>query len=219
MDDYIADVVIPARNEQDTIRDIVDIFSSHPSIGNVIVGIDADTTDSTIGLLFRTTAQMVFGERGKGQIVTKCLKAVETPYVLFCDADITGLTTDHVGLLVAEATVDSAWDLGDPVMTVGVPEIPANLPTDRLWAWPWVSGQRCVPTRLVRPLRLHGYLMETQINAAARHASMPVRFEWLRGVKSEYKMTERRLDEMQRDAVWGREHGVLLWLSRKVPLH
>jgi hypothetical protein len=145
--------------------------------------------------------------QGKGQCVEIGLSMVKTPYVIFCDADITGLREEHVGLLLSEALIDEAAE--HPTMTVGVPELPANLPTERLWAWPWVSGERCVPTRLVRPLTLHGYLMETQINAAAKHAGMALRFEWLRGVVSPYEMTDKRLEEMKRDAIWGREHGVV----------
>ena len=206
MNDVI-DVIIPARNEQDNILSLVREFEWHPAIGTVIVGIDADTTDNTVGVLFSTTATLLFGARGKGQVVSRCLQIATSPYVLFCDADVKGLTQVHIDLLIANAIFDDAGE--HPVVTIGVPDVPENYPTDRLWAWPWVSGQRCVPRRLVNMLNLHGYLMEAQINAATKHAAMPINFEWLTGLKSEYKMTDKRLAEMQRDADYGRRHGIL----------
>jgi glycosyltransferase involved in cell wall biosynthesis len=201
------DVVIPARNEQDTIGPIVDTFISHPAIDKVIVVVDADTVDDTAvmagskrfpnGWVINNVA------RGKGQCVMAGLMDVRTDYVVFCDADVTGLTYDHVSLLVADAII------GGDALTIGVPDVPNNYPTERIWAWPWVSGQRCVPTKLVRPLELHGYLMEVQINAAARWAGLPVCMEWLRGLKSKYQITDVRIREMERDHKWGREKGIV----------
>jgi len=206
------DVVIPARNEQGTISDILTVLSGHPAIGSIIVGIDADSIDNTETLLIQKWCHLpnlflTFGEKGKGQVVKKCLNLVMSPSVMFCDADITGLTYDHVSELLADTVIDD--DANHAGMTIGVPDFPPNYPRQRMWAWPWVSGQRVVPTALVRPLNLHGYLMEVQINTAVKHASLPLHFVWLEGVKSKYQMSELRVNEMQRDAQWGREHGVL----------
>jgi glycosyltransferase involved in cell wall biosynthesis len=203
------DVVIPARNEQDTIGVVVSVFKAHPAIGKVIVVVDRDTADDTAILAVNAVADNRHGwvltpeARGKGQCVREGLKQVVSKYVVFCDADVRGLTYDHVSLLIGNAVLD------EPYVTIGVPDIPSNYPTERLWAWPWVSGQRCVPTALVRPLYLHGYLMETQINAAAKHTGLPLNFEWLKGLQSSYYMSERRIREMMEDAEWGHKHGIL----------
>jgi glycosyltransferase involved in cell wall biosynthesis len=204
------DVVIPARNEQDTIGRIVSVFKTHPAIGRVIVVVDSDTSDDTAilaaGAIGTWNEGWVITEagRGKGQCVRRGLEEVTTDYVIFCDADVEGLTANHVSLLLLEAVMDTN------AMTIGVPDVPSNCPIERIWAWPWVSGQRCVPTALVSPLFLHGYLMETQINQAARYASVGVHFEWLRGLKSRYYMSARRISEMERDFHFGKEHGILL---------
>jgi len=203
------DVVIPARNEAGSIGRILSVFKLHPGIGTVIVTVDADTTDDTAQVARECLddTDMVLDMhkyRGKGQCVTYGLRHVSTEYVVFCDADITGLDVDHISLLIHNATI------GEYGMTIGVPEVAANLPTERIWAWRWVSGQRCVPTILVRRLKLHGYLMETQLNHAARFAEMPVTFAWLRGLHSAYNMTDRRIQEMERDAAYGKAHGILL---------
>lgn len=201
------DVVIPARNAALTLASVVRPFVFHPAIGRVIV------VSNPPDLMHHAALHEFDGDKnlivvnamcdGKGQAVKTGLDYVTTSHVVLCDADISGLTEDHVGLLISDAVLE------EDSMLVGVCEPPNNLPERRLWSWPWVSGERCVPTRLLSPLRLHGYLMETQINYAASHARFPVRFERLQGAYSPYKMTEERIAAMEGDAVWGKRHGIL----------
>ena len=205
----IVDVVIPARDEQETIGAVISTLKLHPAIGQVIVVIDKETTDDTAWIAVNAVSDNRDGwvltpnAHGKGQCVRAGLAEVKTDHVLFCDADIKGLTYDHISLLLCNAIA------GKDCMTIGVPDVPSNYPTDKLWAWRWVSGQRCVPTRLVKPLFLYGYLMETQLNLAARHSQLPVDHEWLRGLKSDYYMSERRLQAMADDARFGIDHGII----------
>jgi glycosyltransferase involved in cell wall biosynthesis len=203
--DDVIDVVIPARNTADNIASVVRPFYNHPAIGHIIVV--ANPPDLRISKALNEFDYPVLllhtGAEGKGQAVMRGLNDVQTEYVVFCDSDVIGLTEDHVSMMVSDAVA------GEDSLLIGVPEYPDNLNERRLWAWPWVSGQRCVPTRLVRPLILHGYLMETQINRAARYAEYPVRLEWLKGLTSPYVMTDQRLNDMDNDARWGREHGIL----------
>jgi hypothetical protein len=201
------DVVIPARRTSKTIADVVRPFIMHPAIGRIIVV--ANPPDPGIALELRGlqyTHQIYLLHTktvGKGQAVMAGLGLVITPHVVFCDSDLTGFSDDHVSALISGAVCD------EDSMVVGVPDIPDNLPERRLWSFPWVSGERCVPTRLVRPLQLHGYLMETQINSAASHAGFPVHFEPLYGCKSPFRMTEERLAAMTEDLQWGKERGIL----------
>jgi glycosyltransferase involved in cell wall biosynthesis len=201
------DVVIPARNAHDTIAEVVRPFTEHPAIGRIIVVCNPPSVRTALALkqLQHTRSIYVLQEHseGKGQAVTRGLEYVITPHVIFCDADLTGFTTHHISSLIIAAVV------GDDTMIVGVPDIPENLPGHRLWSFPWVSGERCVPTRLVRPLKLHGYLMETQINLANSHAVHGVEFAPLYGCKSPFRMTSDRLDAMQRDLEWGKLRGIL----------
>lgn len=194
------DVVIPARNEEKTIGEVLEVLSSHLFIGTIIVVCDS-CTDNTDMVASEHYGDIVMaGEYGgKGQAVMAGLDHVTTERVLFMDADITGLYHEHITKMVAPF----------PGMTIGVADLDPELPNRNDWAWPWVSGQRILPTNLVRPLELHGYLMETQINMAAKDARIPIEFAWLMGLKSDYNMSERRLAEMERDLKWGKEHGVL----------
>ena len=215
MNDVI-DVVIPARNTHETLAGVVRPFRNHPAIGDIIIVSNPPDLRMSralnewgaihegISTRYNNGIHLIYsGAEGKGQAVMQGLDKVRTEYVVFCDSDLIGLTEDHIGLLISGALLEE-WGV-----TIGVPDIPDNYPESRDWAWPWVSGQRCIPTSLARRLKLHGYLMETQLNLAARHAAMPVRFEFLKGLTSPYMMTDQRILDMERDAQWGREHGIL----------
>lgn len=203
----VIDVVIPARNAAETVADVVEAFAEHPAIGRIIVVINPPNVSTALALKALPHTRNIYALQeyagGKGQAVMMGLKYVLTEHVIFCDADITGFTSDHVSALITDAVQ------GKDSMLVGVPDIPENLSSRRLWAFPWVSGERCVPTRLVRPLKLHGYLMETQINLAARFAQYPVHFEPLYNCKSEYRMSDKRIEDMTKDLRWGKERGIL----------
>lgn len=202
------DVVIPARNAAGTIAEVVRPFADHPAIGDVIVVVNPPDAATSIALSeFGSNVVTIHTDAaGKGQAVMFGLEAVATEHVIFCDADLTGLRWHHVGLLISDAI------MGVDSVCVGIPDIPDNYPVHipkQLRAWPWVSGQRCLPRKLVRPLILHGYLMETQINHAAFHAHMPMRFEWLIGCHSPFHITEKRIKSMEEDLSWGKAHGIL----------
>lgn len=201
------DVVIPARNCALTLPDVVRPFLTHPAIGRVIVVSNPpDLMHHAVLREFDGAGNLCVVNascNGKGQAVKIGLEQVRTRHVVLCDADILNLTVDHIGLMIGDAVLE------EDSMVVGVCEPPDTLPERRLWSWPWVSGERCVPTKLLYPLRLHGYLMETQINLASHHANYPVRFERLIGAISPYRMTEERIAAMEGDADWGRRHGLL----------
>jgi glycosyltransferase involved in cell wall biosynthesis len=199
------DVIIPALNTEATIRPIIDSWVNHPVVGKVFVCVDWATSDDTLSVARDDYVVILHDSsmQGKGQCVNAGLDMVDSSWVAFCDSDIRGLTSDHISILLADSL------LGVNTMTLGIPDMPANYPKERAWAWPWVTGQRCLPTDVVRPLRLHGYLMETQINVSAKHSDTKVRLERLVGVKSDYMMTAKRVQRMEEDRQWAIRHGVL----------
>lgn len=200
------DVVIPARNEEKTIGQICNILSSHLLVKNIIVVCDSCKDDTDLEA-WKHGADIVLSREynNKGQTVMAGLAHVVTDRVMLMDADLTRLTHMHVTDLIGGTALSELTG-----MRIGVPDLDPGLPYTRDWAWPWVSGQRIVPAPLARSLKLHGYLMETQINAAAHRANLPVSFAWLTGLKSSYNMTERRLSEMTRDLEYGKQNGILL---------
>lgn len=208
------DVVIPARNEEKTIATIVNTFTTHPLIKSVIVSVDADTTDNTWDVVSNDTdATWIcsgYHNRGKGQCVNAGLQHVTTRRVILCDADVTGLTHDHIGHLMHPTDG----------MILGVPDFPtpAELAATghplrwhrRLrYAWPLVTGQRSVPTAMAQAIDLHGYVMETQLNIVAEAHNVETITCQLRGLRSPFRLTPKRRQEMERDRAWAIQNG---WL-------
>lgn len=206
------DVIIPARNEGLRIGAIVHAFATHPLINQIIISVDADTTDDTAEMARLSGATSICRNRarGKGQCVMDALPLVMSPRVIFCDADLTGLTHDHISHLLHP--LDG--------MLVGVPEFPtqselAMTGQPQKWrmrlqsTWHMVSGERTVPTALARALPLHGYLMEAQLNQAIIDGKYSYDFCRLPGLRSPFILTDQRLTEMERDRQWGIDNGIL----------
>lgn len=93
------DVIIPARNEAETIAPIVRAFQSVNEVGLIIVAVDS-TTDDTIPILKDMNVAYIEGEwNGKGQAVKAALEHIESMRTVLCDADLTGFTFEHASIL------------------------------------------------------------------------------------------------------------------------
>jgi glycosyltransferase involved in cell wall biosynthesis len=195
------DVVIPARNEQATIGPIVRKFRSRGRIGSIYVVVDRATTDWTKNQALEAGANVIMGshENDKGQNVAEALDVVRTDQVIFCDGDYLNLSRWHIARISRTTGIQ----------IIGAPDIPKNYPASKLWAWPWVSGFRSVPTNLVRGLDLRGYLMEVQINDACWKTGIPTQICSMVGLVSPYSMTDKRKRERDRDFKWAEQNGVL----------
>lgn len=214
-DESPVDVIIPCRNEEGTIGGVIDAFVAYKRVRVIFVAIDPETTDTSE----MVTRQRMFHYRkhaeaahiiivrapypGKGQVIKSALEFVETERVAFCDSDLVGLSVGHVAKLLA----------GNG-LTIGVPDYPDRVPypfkVESFYAaWPWVSGMRSMPTWVARPLALHGYLVEVQINSACQHFHLSPNLVSLHGVTAPMRLNQRRMEEMERDRRWGLENGVL----------
>lgn len=206
------DVVIPARNEWETIGNIVKRFADHPMIGSVFVMIDDDTTDDTqeVAEIMGAVTTRMSGITGKGQLLKWGLTQVETSRVIFSDADYVRMPRYAIDLLTSR--------MADGNMRVIVPRLPTQIawkateigqriPLDR-GAWSWNSGLRSFPTHMAAGLDLHGYLTETQLNTAAREMHVYPEFLYCPSLVSPLRFGKQRMDEMERDRQWGLVNGV-----------
>jgi hypothetical protein len=204
-------VIIPARNEESTIFDIVRTFQDHPETrNNVYVGVDAATTDKTAQrVLDAEGVPIPFADvHGKGQVVMRTASALARAgmipgdgRIILCDGDYTGLNTGHIEELYN-------YQRG---MVIGVPDWPEiDVPEHVTNAWPMASGLRYLPYTLIPP-DAHGYLLETQLNLAAIHFHLPVRTVFMDGLKSPFQwpLAPKRMAALQADKEWGTLHGVL----------
>jgi glycosyltransferase involved in cell wall biosynthesis len=207
------DVIIPARNEEHTIRPIIRTFSESNRIGNIIVVVDADTTDHTAFFARDTGAAVVMDghARGKGQCIKTGLYFVNTEQTVLCDADLTGLTGAHVEALTEDTghTVGVADFPMDDILTCKPVVESPDWFQRIMMSWPVVSGERNVPTHILQGIDLHGYLTETQINTACSEAGIRMVVKPLPGLRSPFIMTPQRVEEMLRDRAWGIANGVL----------
>jgi glycosyltransferase involved in cell wall biosynthesis len=209
------DVIIPAWNEERTITQNIFTLAAHDRIKTIIVAVDPQTIDRTLELATSMTTYVVAchsfigvtvsREHGKGQVVQHALEfaqrfAIEpTARVLLCDADITGLTSEHISALTKPSHG----------MVIGIPDVPPNLPDFAVTSWPWVSGQRAVPRDMLHAANVHGYLMETQLNRYAEQNRLSIDHEYLPGLKSRFNMTTQRVQDMEFYKQWGIKNGIL----------
>ena len=158
-------VVIPARNEAETVGDVVSVLRRElveqtPLVGELVV-IDSDSTDETArvaeaaGATVRRAAEIAphLGTHpGKGEALWKSLFVTTGDHLVFVDADLTSwgphFVTGLVGALIADPAThlvkgwyDRVLDVdGKPPSTEGgrVTELVAR-PVLDLW-WPELAG-------------------------------------------------------------------------------
>jgi glycosyltransferase involved in cell wall biosynthesis len=177
------DVIIPALNEQDTIKPVIKTVRASNRIGKLIVVSDL-SKDATSHLAREAGAIVVKGPgKGKGQAMMRGLQEVRSPRVIFMDADITGLTVRHVNALAEPAfgMIVGLRDMG----RFNFMQAYAGLPT--------IAGERSLPTGFVRRLQLEGYGAEMQINAAVARQGLPVYHFIMKGVTGKLRKGPLRM--------------------------
>jgi len=102
------DAIIPAYNEGSTIDEIVRMIATHPQINKVVV-VNDGSSDETVQIIEDLIKEPLF--QGKVLLVNQKnsgkTKAVEvgfdktaSPIILMLDADLIGLTHDHISVLI-----------------------------------------------------------------------------------------------------------------------
>lgn len=179
------DVVVCAHNEQEHIAPVLYAIRGSSHAGQLIVVCDA-CTDDTPWIASTVADHVVEIPAGnKGTAMAEGLARVTSPHVMFCDADITGLTPGHVDLVCTSGPME-----GQVVALRG------ETPSGKRSGWMWiakqvaaVSGERRLPTAFVRTVPLYGsgWQAETRINAAVARVGMPWNHLVLHGVRNRTK--------------------------------
>ena len=171
--------VIPARNEAQTVTDVVRVALSHPAISRVVVS-DSASTDTTGTVARDAGAEVVrVNIPGKGEAMDAAVTYItDATHFLFLDTDLLGLTKDSISKII-QLTERGAH------MAIGI--------QDRGWFWnalsrtvlPRISGQRLVPRELwcAVPTELKtGYRIELALNFVANKLRMKTLVCTLTGV-------------------------------------
>lgn len=156
--------IVPAYNEAETIGGVVAALKKSPLLSEVIVVSDG-STDRTADAAREAGAHVI--ERptngGKGAAVLSGLAMTDAPVIALFDADLIGLTPDHVDRLLEPVLS------GSRVMNCGL--------RDRGWFTPatahlpLVSGERALQRSVlerVPPRFLQGFTLEVALNYFCR---------------------------------------------------
>lgn len=181
-------VVIPAYEEQSTVASVVRVALA-AAIGPVVV-VDDGSRDRTAEVARSAGAEVLRLEAnaGKGGALAAAANARSEAVVVLLDADLTGLTADHVRALAAPVR-DEEVD-----MTRGVFDGGRWVTTVAQHVAPLLNGQRAIRRDLLRSvpsLAESRYGVEVAITDHARRHRWRTRDVSLRGVSQVMKEEKR----------------------------
>lgn len=161
--------IIPAYNEEPTIAGVVETLRSSPLIQEVIVVCDGSTdqTAERAGAAGATVYALPHNG-GKGAAMLHGLTRTDAPVVAFFDADLVGLTADHVERLVLPVIS------GSRVMNVGLRDRGA-LVTRLAKFLPLIGGERAMLRQVIEgvpPEYLQGFMVESSLNYFCRSRAL-----------------------------------------------
>jgi len=139
--------IVPAYNEEKTIGNVLEILERAPLVKKIIVVSDG-STDNTAAVARRYNVEVIELEenRGKGGALKAGLANITADVVLFLDADLIGLTVEHVHSLLLPVLENNAD------MTIGIFE-KGRLATDLAQKMaPQLSGQRALKFSLLEQI-------------------------------------------------------------------
>lgn len=99
----VVSAIIPALNEEKTIRKIVSLLISHPDIDEVIV-VDDGSTDATGDIAAKAGARVlrIKHNLGKAEAMVRGVTEASGDIIFFVDGDILGLSNQMISWLVKE---------------------------------------------------------------------------------------------------------------------
>ncbi|HEV8354257.1 MAG TPA: PIG-L family deacetylase [bacterium] len=174
-------VIIPALDEAHTVGQVVDAAKRAPSVSEVIVVSDG-SRDATAEAARQAGADLVIELSktvGKGGAVMAGVDLAHGEAIVFLDADLIGLQSEHIETLVQPILRNEAD------MVVGL------LGEDLLqMVAPYLAGQRALSRSLLLrapDLRHRGFALEHTLSRAARRQKWRVRSVDLEGVSHRSK--------------------------------
>lgn len=178
--------VIPAYNEEARIGAVLSAVLGHPLIDEVLV-IDDGSADATSAVVrgFPAARLITLGRNGgKTAALARGFAETASPLILLIDADLVGLSPDHLTALIAPVKE------GRAAMSISLRD---NAP----WLWhglglDYISGERALRRDLLAGQdealrRLPKFGFEVFLNSLVVQAGAPLAVVRLPGVKSPLK--------------------------------
>lgn len=154
--------LIPAYNEEKTIKIVIETVKKHKNVDNVLV-INDGSSDATAKVAKGTGARVISLEKnqGKGAALQRGIEEINDSIILMLDGDLIGLKEKHINTLLHPLFNDECD------MTVGVFNKGRGLTDLAQFFAPNLSGQRAVKTEVIKKignLQNSGYGVEIAIN-------------------------------------------------------
>ncbi len=187
-----ATAVIPAYNEAARIRRVLDAVAASELIDDIIVVDDGsnDSTAETAGAHNGAVVVRMSRNRGKAAALMAGVQRARNSVVVFLDADLVGLTDDHVDDLV-RPVLD-----GEADMTVG--QFSSGSPFVTAWMrfCPAISGQRAMRAAhflAIPKVDSSGFGVEVVVTRHAMRKHMRIRYVHLPSITHVVKESKRGL--------------------------
>lgn len=172
------DAVVPARNEAPTVAGVVAACRACRYVRDVIV-VDDGSSDDTAAVARAAGAQVVsrLSDGSKAHAMEAGVAATDASAVLFVDADLLGLSGEHLDA-ICRPFVE-----GRAVMSIGTFDY-------GIWNWlvlrfPPTTGERIVPRWVwdaVPPTKRDGYTIEMMLNEVIAEGRLPTTARVMKGV-------------------------------------
>ena len=137
--------IIPAYNEEKTIGGVLKALQDTPLINHIIVVSDGSEDDTVLKAMEFSSVEVIelLVNRGKGGAVKAALDRCSAEIILILDADLIGLTINHIEMLLEPVIEERA------MMSIGLFE-KGRIATDLAQKMaPFLSGQRALRRELL----------------------------------------------------------------------
>lgn len=183
--------IVPAYNEAETIREVLQVLAATPRISEVLVVSDG-STDQTVEIARDMGIRAIHlrQNQGKGLAMAVGVAHTDAEILTFVDGDILNLTTEQLTGLI-EPVLEGRSD-----MNVGVRDRGPALNGWQRQHGPLLSGIRCLRREIfeaVPETHLEGFAIETGLNWACGELGMRTTTTLLHNLKHLVKEKKRGL--------------------------
>jgi glycosyltransferase involved in cell wall biosynthesis len=178
--------IVAAYNEEQTIGAVVRTLVASRLFRDVIVVSDG-SVDRTADIARAEGASLVHQfptNKGKGDAMRYGVSQTDADILLFCDADLIGLTPQHLHQIL-DPVVEGRYAMNIGLIARGplLTRLERHLPL--------ISGQRALRREIFESLPeafFHGYMIETGMNRVCRYTRQPRGVVVLHGLDIRHKM-------------------------------
>lgn len=179
------DVVIPALNEAETIREVIVAAKQARGAKRVVV-IDDHSTDDTAARAREAGAEVITsrGKASKAEALATGVAATDAAVLVFFDADILHARPEHFDSL-AEPVIDGRFDMCCGIVDYG------SLRNRVFMRLPPITGLRAVRRSVFERIpreKLNGFQIEIMINEVIARNRLPTAIRVLHGADHRSKI-------------------------------